>query len=140
MRFEWDIHISRTCDQGRKSNRCKPKVQDSATGIGGGSASHGHIGCDDHPIEISSKEGVADLLRFSVPISNYNPLKVHFCNQHGDVGASALVGTLVQTKTRKEVRTHHKDRKALSSVHNASVALGFRRLVVTPSSKTRFAQ
>ena len=91
-------------------------------------------------MKVFGKQKVANLLGFSIPVCNNDPLQVHLLNKSGDGNASALVRALIQAQTWEKVGTDNQDREALSSVDDATIALRIKRLVMAPRSEAGFAK
>ena len=134
MRLKWNIEVSGTSREVGEDTGSQGEVQNSPSCICRRAASHGHIRRHHNSPKVFGQHGVANLLRFSVPIRYDNPFHAHLLNQSGNGSAPALVWVLVQAEARQKISTDHENGEALGSVDDATITLRFKRLVMPPNS------
>ena len=138
--FKRNIKIGGAGGEGSERPRSQGKVQQPPPCLCRRSASHGNIRRYHNPMKVFGHQRVANLFRLPIPVSNFNPLKVHFLNKGGNGYAPVLVRALIQTQAWQKVSANNQDRKALGSVDDAPIALRLQRLVMAPSSEAGLAK
>ena len=138
--FKRNIKISGAGGEGCERPRSQGKVQQPPPCLCRRSASHGNIRRYHNPMKVFGHQRAANLFRLPIPVSNYNPLKVHFLNKGGNGYAPVLVRALIQTQAWQKVSANNQNRKALGSVDDAPIALRLQRLVMAPSSEAGLAK